>query len=234
MNIHINETTHLLCRNDIVNSLILDVEKSNLTDSKIDREFEIAEYLKKIRNSSKQFIKSNIVWDRVELRNILDNILDDEGNFVVLLAGKSTGKSLVLRNLALSRPQNVFYVDLRVNPSIVKGLISVLNSYKREGIRRFFIGLMIHIFGKYLKQQTLIDIDVQKVLDLIKDKEEYESLNILILELVEKYGSVTLIIDEANLAFAVDSTASKDEINSVKAALALFTSLTKQERKVKS
>ena len=92
--------------------------------------------------------------------------------------------------------------------------------------------LLIHIFGKYLKQQTLIDIDVQKVLDLIKDKEEYESLNILILELVDKYGSITLIIDEANLAFAIDNASNREEINNVKAALALCTSLTKQERKV--
>ncbi len=44
---------------------------------------------------------------------------------------------------------------------------------------------------------------------------------------------ITLIVDEANLALTINEKTSETKIERVKAALSLFTSLTKQDKKVR-
>lgn len=43
---------------------------------------------------------------------------------------------------------------------------------------------------------------------------------------------MTIVIDEANLAFTIDGRTDKDDIKKIKSTLALFTQLTKQEKKL--
>ena len=50
--------------------------------------------LKSMSDEAKNFVKSNEVWDRKELITSIEDIISDEGNFVCVLAGKNTGKSL--------------------------------------------------------------------------------------------------------------------------------------------
>ena len=45
-------------------------------------------------------------------------------------------------------------------------------------------------------------------------------------------GAITLVIDEANIAFTITDITSADDIKATKQALALFTSLTKENNKV--
>jgi hypothetical protein len=52
------------------------------------------------------------IWERDELKDQLNRIIGTKGNFVCLLGGKSTGKSLVLRHFEKKNLTNVFVVDL--------------------------------------------------------------------------------------------------------------------------
>jgi hypothetical protein len=71
--------------------------------------------------------------------------------------------------------------------------------------------------------------DFEKILG---NEEAVESLPSLITELVKHRGQVTLIIDEANIAFTIADDTTPEKIENLKAALALFTQLTKQLLKV--
>jgi hypothetical protein len=87
----------------------------------------LEENLKSMSDKAKKFIQSNEVWDRKELLTSVENIIADEGKFVCILAGKNTGKSLVLLNVEKRFPAKVFAVDLRAHPDILKGLICTLH-----------------------------------------------------------------------------------------------------------
>jgi hypothetical protein len=49
---------------------------------------------------------------------------------------------------------------------------------------------------------------------------------------VDALGSITLIIDEANISLTINDKTPIEKIESTKQALALFTTLTKEEKKV--
>ena len=53
-----------------------------------------------------QFMKKNKIWDRSELINGLHMATETAGNFACLLGGKSTGKSLVLKDFSLKKKKN--------------------------------------------------------------------------------------------------------------------------------
>jgi ABC-type Na+ transport system ATPase subunit NatA len=73
------------------------------------------------------------VWDRDELKCAIQDITADSGQFVCLLGGKSTGKSLVIRyferlNLKGCNMGTVLVIDLRIEGSdILKGLMAVID-----------------------------------------------------------------------------------------------------------
>jgi KaiC/GvpD/RAD55 family RecA-like ATPase len=157
----------------------------------------------------------------------LDKIIGTKGTFVCLLGGKSTGKSLVLRHFEKKNLTNVFVVDLRETEKgdILKELLRVLTNRKsfyidlvnksKSILTLIFLGLF---YRNGPESYSEIFADFEKILG---NEEAVESLPSLITELVKHRGKVTLIIDEANIAFTItDDTTS--------AALALFTQLTKQ------
>ena len=74
--------------------------------------------------------------------------------------------------------------------------------------------------------------EVQRFLDIAYARPDSEALPALINDLVKGLGEITLVIDEANIAFTILSTASEARIEPVKEALALFTTLTKEQKKV--
>ena len=141
--------------------------------------------LKNIIEVATKFVESKDLWNREKIKSKLDTIVNGKSNFVCLLAGKSTGKSLIVKYLQDQYKEKVFVVNLRQNLNMLKGLIDTL--------------------------------------------ENHESL---VTQLTAKFGAITLIIDEANLAFNITSGTSKSEILAAKQALALFTTLTKEKQKV--
>ena len=58
----------------------------------------IEEYLNSIKFSAKDFIMKDEVYDREEILHSIRTLIRDSGNFVCLLGGKSTGKSLIFKH----------------------------------------------------------------------------------------------------------------------------------------
>jgi hypothetical protein len=129
---------------------------------------------------------------------------------------------------------NVFVVDLRGTEKgdILKELLRVLTkrkSYYTDLVNKSKSILALIFVGLFNRNgsgnYSEILADFEKILG---NEEAVESLPSLITELVKHRGKVTLIIDEANIAFTITDDTTPEEIKNLKAALALFTQLTKQ------
>jgi hypothetical protein len=196
------------------------------------------ENLKNMSDKAKAFIQSNEVWNRKELITSIESITEDKGKFVCILAGKSTGKSIVLSDIEKRFPAKVFTVDLRAHPNILTGLMWTLSDRQKLDITDKLKKIFNNVASKFAMR--LLDIkniitedDLQKYLDIALSKPDtVKSLTKLIDELLTALGGITLVIDEANIALTVSEVTSEADIKATKQALALFTRLTKQTNKV--
>jgi len=199
--------------------------------------------LKKIEKSAVAFMKLGQMWDRAELKSHLESIASSKGKFACLLAGKSTGKSLILRNLEQDHMEKVFVVNLRLHgPDILEGLRNVLQerkSYFSKSVEKMksvvvpAVGAAMPSVGAAMPLG--IGGVVSKVIEeLLKDDDPAtKTLSVLVNGLIKGLGNnVTLIIDEANIAFNIKETTKEEKVESTKAALELFTFLTKEAQKV--
>ena len=202
----------------------------------------IDKYLENIFVRMNSFMKKNKVWDRAELMNGLNGATEIDGNFVCLLGGKSTGKSLVLKEFAREEKSNnnVIYIDMRSGyPSIVYGFTSVIKKSSNASLQKLAFTVLKTIFSTKAKLKDIfpntseIALDFNPLLDLIKEESDPNMvLESLLTGMAGKAKMITLVIDEANLPLTIDSDTSETKIEQVKTTLALFTRLTKQERKV--
>ena len=193
-----------------------------------------------VKKANTFMINQDEVWDRDELKRAILNIFSGVGNFVCLLGGKSTGKSLVIRDLEKLNMSSVFVVDLRVKGSnILNALLAVLQERKK-----YYLDMKekqnvktVITFARALatsiqkgEEFNRAASTIQAILDNV---DATQSLEALINELVKsaKCG-ITLVIDESNIAFTITPDTEKSEIKAMKEALALITSLTKQNLKV--
>ena len=179
------------------------------------------------------------IWDRDDLQDALKFVFAQYSQLVCLLGGKSTGKSLVLRNLERLNKGTVFRVNLREGSDILKGLLKVL-----EERRNYYLYLesenTMNIAGKIASvaaEMTGKGVEYRRVLTvfdaLLNNNNATKSLEGLIKELVKsREDKITLIIDEANIAFIIKPETKEEKIEAVREALALFTVLTKETRKV--
>ena len=179
------------------------------------------------------------IWDRDDLQDALKVVFAQCSQLVCLLGGKSTGKSLVLRNLERLNKGTVFRVNLREGSDILKALLKVL-----EERRNYYLYLesenTMNIAGKIASvaaEMTGKGVEYRRVLTvfdaLLNNNNATKSLEGLIKELVKsREDKITLIIDEANIAFIIKPETKEEKIESVRDALALFTVLTKETRKV--
>ena len=68
---------------------------------------------------------------------------------------------------------------------------------------------------------------------LLGDKELEKPLQVVIEELLKRVkGNVTLIIDEANIAFTITEDTNAEEVKALRGILATFTKLAKESGKV--
>jgi predicted AAA+ superfamily ATPase len=95
--------------------------------------------LEEIYEQMKKFMKKNNVWDREYLMQSLNMSTDIAGNFVCLLGGKSTGKSLVLKQFSLDQKKNkrIIYVNMREYSGIIRGLVDALSKSKIIQFKHF-------------------------------------------------------------------------------------------------
>jgi hypothetical protein len=155
-----------------------------------------------IIKNAENFIQSDIVYSRFELKSVLTYIIEGKGIFACLLGGRNTGKSLVLGDLQKCNPDKVFLIDLRMDSSILRGLLSNLKVKMKE-----------QHYNIVLSDPT----SFTEVIDNLANNLP---------------PPITLIIDEANLAFMIDESTSITEIDEAKETLSIFTALTKQLNKV--
>jgi hypothetical protein len=179
------------------------------------------------------------IWDRDDLKDSLESVVAQDNQFVCLLGGKSTGKTLVIRNFEKTRMGTVFVVNLRRDSDILKGLLKVLEDrvtrvdfLNTEGTIKTagkLGAIAAEIAGKKVEYERFVKFCEA----LLSDKNATKSLGALIAELVKNKGDkITLIIDEANIAFTIKPGTTPEKIEAVKDALELFTLLTKESRKV--
>jgi len=196
------------------------------------------EDLMRISQKATSYIESDVLWNRDELKSCLHNIVTRKGRFVCLLAGKSTGKSLVLKKLQEESPGKVFVVNLRLNPNILTGLVKTLRDRQQWDMQEKAKEILVRVVTSFAMQSNpLVSLvvkpdEVQKYFNVPHARPDSEALPALINDLVSGLGEVTLVIDEANIAFTILSTTPYSEIKAVKEALGLFTTLTKEQKKV--
>ena len=196
----------------------------------------IDKYLFDIKDRMKCFMDKNEVFDREDLKRGLNYITEVKGNFACLLGGKSTGKTLVLKEFSRKEVKNrkVIYIDLRDNPSIFYGFVESIKKSKNkswiQGLEAFFKRRIQPVINNDF------EINFSSFLDGIRmvEEEPISSMGSLLEEMVagNPEDIITLIVDEANLALTINEKTSETKIEQVKATLSLFTSLTKQDKKV--
>ena len=205
---------------------------------------EIAEELALINSRAASFIGSRDIWDRTEIISALSEIVERKGKFVCLLAGKSTGKTLILRYMEEIFPTKVFVVDLRKNSDILTGLIEVLRSRQSSQNRlKSAVGDNLPILLRYGVEAALKvnptgreiiekNPELDSIANFLIKNPNPKSLQKTVISLSETLGGITLVIDEANIALSVDEQSPQATIESTRSALALFTALTKAENKL--
>lgn len=181
-------------------------------------EIETAKYLNDIKQTAATFICDHRnVWDGEELIGSLREIQRTDGNFVCLLGGKNTGKSLLMNHIA-KKTDSTIVIDLRSNPDIVDNLTKVL---EEKGLIKYVNGA-IEFANVYLTDDSDIKIPALQL-----------SLERIIDGLILMHGNITIVIDEANRTFTINpSLSEKDVVDKALVALELFTRLAKQEKRV--
>jgi hypothetical protein len=184
-------------------------EECNYEKKTIDKFFD------DINFNLKQFMRRRQVFGQNFLKKKLNEISEDKGRFVCLLGGKNTGKSLALN--ALSRDENesraVILVSMRSGYSnIISGALAVIHENK----------------------DTLWKDSQAAMQALSMTVPKSKSLDSLLRDLSTKSDkAITLVVDEANMALAIDDYSSEEKMDQARATLSLFTMLTKEERMVR-
>ena len=195
-----------------------------------------------IVKEARKFMKSRLVWDREELQGALKATLAQKGEFVCFLGSKNTGKSLMLNNLGSPNDDSVSVVDLREHGSdISKGLLEVLEARRQRLIGKKEIALVSEIgeswINGYTKNKNSMAVSgfISGLTEILNNDKAKKSLRNLIHEVIKlkRDGTLTFIIDEANIAFTIIPGQTAEKIREVRQYLAFFTYLTKQSLQIR-
>ena len=89
------------------------------------------------------------------------------------------------------------------------------------------------VLSHYLGVDSIIsDQDFKNYLNIALSKRNPDDLQSVISDLVKNLGSITLVVNEANIALTITDQASEAKIEATKQALALLTTLSKDQNKV--
>eukprot|EP00596_Hydrurales_sp_CCMP1899_P003850 CAMPEP_0119037676 /NCGR_PEP_ID=MMETSP1177-20130426/6174_1 /TAXON_ID=2985 /ORGANISM="Ochromonas sp, Strain CCMP1899" /LENGTH=455 /DNA_ID=CAMNT_0006999277 /DNA_START=177 /DNA_END=1544 /DNA_ORIENTATION=- len=200
----------------------------------------LEETVKNMNDKISKFKVSDEVWDRNEFTTVIESIIAGVGKFIFVLAGKTAGKSLLFRSLEKQFPMKVFMLNLQTKPNILKGLLSTLRKRQwadddtQERIKKMILNASSAVIKEAIPEDFGVNAEnIENLFGLAAgESDSIETLSNLIDELVAGLGEITLVIDEADVAFKISPDASQDEIKAAKEALALFTTLTKSQNKV--
>ena len=96
-----------------------------LMEGAVENSAKFDETLEKVVERAKSFIRSKNLWNREKFQCALEDVIKETGEFVCVLGGKNTGKSLVMENME-SLEDKVFVIDHGRNPDILGSLIEKL------------------------------------------------------------------------------------------------------------
>ena len=208
---------------------------------------QVGNYLDAIKVTASSFIMKDEVFDREEILSQFRSLIRERGNFVCLLGGKSTGKSLIFQHLQNSnfseKNESVFIIDMRlygVKRDMLESLLKSLSQTKtvraKEFIKKVVTEAIVPFVSSSISPYVGEELTAKSIASIMEEIQknrlnESEILEKLLSELSILFGNMTIVIDEANLAF--DPYNSNDEtLNKAKADLQVFTRLTKQTKKV--
>lgn len=178
---------------------------------------------------------ADTLWDRQGLKSSIDRIIKDEGRFICLLGGKSTGKTLLLNKIATANKKNVFYINLRENSNISSALLAVLSKQLNIEGKNMLIEVLMVVVGmaadRFTNKKVLKESDFTDIARVCMGNQTLTLTAVL--RMLSEDVTPTLIIDEANIAFTMDDKTSIEDIKVVRDALHLFTSMIKEKKKVR-
>ena len=188
---------------------------------------ECKKYLTEVIKKAKTFMENlDEVWDRDELRSAIHTILLDTGKFFCVLGGKSTGKTLVIKNMEKLNMDNVFVADLRLKGSnILKGLERE-KFYQDMEEKGSAVASYFDHARAFEKLHAILE-------DRVFEGSVGQPLEVVINELLKHVdGIVAVIIDEANLVFTIRSGTTEEDVKVQRESLSFLTSLTEVQLKV--
>jgi len=190
-------------------------------------------HLRYIANTSKNFLKSRKFWNRVEILDKLNEIVSDNGIFACLLGGKSTGKTFLLKQLKDNKDHRVIFVDLRENSDLFDALVTALELVDRPSL---MILLQKHILSNIdiTPQIKNVKVKASTLFESISPAVKTSYLLKLLTHVIDEFKgiSMSIVIDEADVAFKIDQNTTAEEIKRSKEVLSLFVSLTRANYKV--
>ncbi len=195
------------------------VYQQALKDLPQSKDSSIDEYLSRLSDNKLAWLEKNSFYDRELILQSIKSVIANKGQFVCLLGGKSTGKTLLFDHL--TQPENnfkhnsVIHLNMRDFPQgdILKALLArLLNSRTERTYSKLSdaataatLDKLYQVFSVYLSAQGIPlpeNLQVTEILNLLREKNitDSDAIMDLLSRLSVAFGNITAVIDEANLA----------------------------------
>ncbi|RYY88897.1 hypothetical protein EON63_01620 [archaeon] len=191
----------------------------------------IEPYLRKAHTAARDFLYSGEVADRQQLRFTLSSLAELRGQYILLLGSKSIGKSCVLKDLEKRHCERVFRIDMRQNKDLIAGIMGALKMqyrYQEKSVRSL-VTTIVQAATVLVKE--LARLKNMKFTTTVTD--EKNTLIFVLLQMVRQFGHITIIIDEATMAFKKPFLQDDKDVALAKTNLEIFASLTKQDQQAR-
>ena len=203
------------------------------------------DHIARCENNIAAYLKSNNFCDREDIKELMETYANEDGNLVILCGGPSIGKSLLLNviasNSATNRERLYVMVDGRSagkTPDLFGDISKAFerNNLISQELKGRVIEAMFKVISKVVGKvvsNILPDLDVSggalAIENVIKSRSisDVDGLNYFVDEIRNNGKSLTIIIDEANKYFNVDTSTP-----STNALLDCLIRLSKQDQKL--
>ena len=192
-------------------------------------------YLTNIEAAVWAYVQSREICDRATMLNLgVNKVLNKgEGNFGLLLGGKSSGKSLILNHLTQERRKkhedSILYIDARRSGAdLMTGIVQALTPKDWQWLKSLF-GFAEVAANHFVPGSGRIIAAGNKLLTVSPDVTPVALIKAFVDKHNNNGNTPCIIIDEANLALPDDDREAQKQTMDV---LELFTKLTKQEKKM--
>jgi hypothetical protein len=184
------------------------------------------EHIARCKKNIAVYLKSKFFCDREDTMKLMEEYANNDGYFAILCGGPSIGKTLMLKNIATKSATNkrvYIMVDGRKagpTPNLFNDIIAafdtnnVISQDVKGKVFQSILELIVPLIGQ-AASNLLPDLDVSgapqaiKTLFKSKDISDVNKLECFVKAIKKNGKSLTIIIDEANEYFNVDTSAPK-------------------------